>query len=287
MSVMDYLNTVSQDAKVREWKRISIDNIIPNEDNIYPINELDNLVDSISAIGLEQNLVVKETPTPDEYVLITGHRRFAAIKRILDNNIECKEKILNEIKNPMCCVIAKYESDAQNTSNDKLIAHYRLHETNINVRRMTDQERMIVCEDYLNTVNELRNKNILINGKKIKGTSRELVAERFGYSNSQAQKLISITKGDVETKKKIMLGETTINKAYENKTLEADPQHKKNSYFRDVRKAKNLIQKGYEEENNAIIDNMTDEDFKELCKIGEEINHYITQIKIRYTANHS
>ena len=44
MSVMDFLNTVSQDAKVREWKRISIDNIIPNEDNIYPISELDELV---------------------------------------------------------------------------------------------------------------------------------------------------------------------------------------------------------------------------------------------------
>ena len=38
MSVMDFLNTVSQDAKVREWKRISIDNIIPNKDNKEKIN---------------------------------------------------------------------------------------------------------------------------------------------------------------------------------------------------------------------------------------------------------
>ena len=110
---MDFLNTVSQDAKVREWKRISIDNIIPNEDNVYPISELDELVNSICTIGLEQNLVVKETSDPDKYILITGHRRLAAINRILESNIECKEKIINEIKNPMCCVISKDESGTQ------------------------------------------------------------------------------------------------------------------------------------------------------------------------------
>lgn len=273
---MDFFNDLSQDAKVREWKRISIENIVPRKDNIYPISEIDNLVESISSIGLEQNLVVKETTNPDEYILITGHRRLAAIKYILENNTDCKEKILNEIKNPMCCVVALNESGSQNTDNDKIIAHYRLHETNINVRRMTDAERMIACEDYLKTVNEIRSKKIQINGKEIKGTSRELVAERFGISKSQAQKLMSITNGDEETKLKIMNGETTVNAAYENKSLGADPMHKKNSYMRNFRIAKNLIL-GAEEQ--ILGSNLSLDDLEEITLITCEISNKILAVQ--------
>ncbi len=279
MSVMDFLNDVSKGAKVREWKRISFENIVPSEDNIYPICDLYNLIDSISTIGLEQNLVVKETDNLEEYVLISGHRRLAAIKHIIKNKIKCKENIINEIKNPMCCVVALNESGSQNTDNDKLIAHYRLHETNINVRRMSDAERMIACEDYLKTVDEIRSKHILINGKEIKGTSRELVAERFGISKSQAQKLMSITKGDKKTKLKIMNGETTVNAAYENKSLEADPLHKKNSFMRNFRSAKNLIL-GAEEQ--ILLLNLSLDDFEEICIINSEISNKFFGIQKKF-----
>ena len=276
MSVMDFLNTVSQDAKVREWKRISIDNIIPNEDNVYPISELDELVNSICTIGLEQNLVVKETSDPDKYILITGHRRLAAINRILESNIECKEKIINEIQNPMCCVISNDESGTQYTDNDKLIAHYRLHETNINTRKMSDSELLICIEDYVNTVKQLKEKHILINGKEIKGETRELVAKRFGLSSGKTQQALAVMKADDNIKGEVVSGEESINTAY-GKIAKKDIL---SVYMKAVR---TFEKKSSKIDADKVIDNMMESDFEELCNLANSINHYLTQIKIKYT----
>ena len=276
MSVMDFLNTVSQDAKVREWKRISIDNIIPNEDNVYPISELDELVNSICTIGLEQNLVVKETSDPDKYILITGHRRLAAINHILESNIECKEKIINEIKNPMCCVISKDESGTQNADNDKLIAHYRLHETNINTRKMSDSELLICIEDYVNTVKQLKEKHILINGKEIKGETRELVAKRFGLSSGKTQQALAVMKADDNIKGEVVSGEESINTAY-------DKISKKDILSVYMKAVRTFEKKSSKIDADKVIDNMMESDFEELCNLANSINHYLTQIKIKYT----
>ena len=276
MSVMDFLNTVSQDAKVREWKRISIDNIIPNEDNVYPISELDELVNSICTIGLEQNLVVKETSDPDKYILITGHRRLAAINHILESNIECKEKIINEIKNPMCCVISKDESGTQNRDNDKLIAHYRLHETNINTRKMSDSELLICIEDYVNTVKQLKEKHILINGKEIKGETRELVAKRFGLSSGKTQQALAVMKADDNIKGEVVSGEESINTAY-------DKISKKDILSVYMKAVRTFEKKSSKIDADKVIDNMMESDFEELCNLANSINHYLTQIKIKYT----
>jgi ParB family chromosome partitioning protein len=276
MSVMDFLNTVSQDAKVREWKRISIDNIIPNEDNVYPISELDELVNSICTIGLEQNLVVKETSDPDKYILITGHRRLAAINRILESNIECKEKIINEIKNPMCCVISKDESGTQNTDSDKLIAHYRLHETNINTRKMSDSELLICIEDYVNTVKQLKERHILINGKEIKGETRELVAKRFGLSSGKTQQALAVMKADDNIKGEVVSGEESINTAY-------DKIAKKDILSVYMKAVRTFEKKSSKIDTDKVIDNMMESDFEELCNLANSINHYLTQIKIKYT----
>lgn len=276
MSVMDFLNTVSQDAKVREWKRISIDNIIPNEDNVYPISELDELVNSICTIGLEQNLVVKETSDPDKYILITGHRRLAAINHILESNIECKEKIINEIKNPMCCVISKDESGTQNADNDKLIAHYRLHETNINTRKMSDSELLICIEDYVNTVKQLKEKHILINGKEIKGETRELVAKRFGLSSGKTQQALAVMKADNNIKGEVVSGKESINTAY-------DKIAKKDILSVYMKAVRTFEKKSSKIDADKVIDNMMESDFEELCNLANSINHYLTQIKIKYT----
>lgn len=261
---------------MREWKRISIDNIIPNEDNVYPISELDELVNSICTIGLEQNLVVKETSDPDKYILITGHRRLAAINRILESNIECKEKIINEIKNPMCCVISKDESGTQNTDNDKLIAHYRLHETNINTRKMSDSELLICIEDYVNTVKLLKQKHILINGKEIKGETRELVAKRFGLSSGKTQQALAVMKADDNIKGEVVSGEESINTAY-------DKIAKKDILSVYMKAVRTFEKKSSKIDTDKVIDNMMESDFEELCNLANSINHYLTQIKIKYT----
>lgn len=120
--------------EVLKWKKIKIENIIQREDNIYPIIDLYKLVESIKIGGLLQNLVVRETVNPNEYMLIIGARRVAAIKYILENKIKVGEKIQEEIKNPMCLILAKHENFEEKDL-EKLMEKYYIHESNINIRR--------------------------------------------------------------------------------------------------------------------------------------------------------
>ncbi len=128
---MSLKKTYNEELK---WKKIKIENIIQREDNIYPIIDLYNLVESIQIGGLLQNLVVRETVNPNEYMLIIGARRVAAIKYILENRIQVAEKIQDEIKNPMCLILAKHENFEEKDL-EKLMEKYYIHESNINIRR--------------------------------------------------------------------------------------------------------------------------------------------------------
>ena len=63
---------------------ISYDLIIPNKNNVYPLTNLNGLANLINAFGLMQPLVVK----PDEgglYKIIGGHRRYYAIKMLIED----------------------------------------------------------------------------------------------------------------------------------------------------------------------------------------------------------
>ena len=70
--------------------RIPYDQIKIGRYKKYEIDpkEVEELAVSISTIGLEQNLVVKETEDPAKYVVVTGHKRLSAINYIFDNIID-------------------------------------------------------------------------------------------------------------------------------------------------------------------------------------------------------
>lgn len=277
MSVMDFLNTVSQSAKVRTWERIDISNILPNNNNVYPITDLEELVNSIATIGLEQNLVVKEIPDSEKYTLITGHRRLAAIKYILDNDVSCKDNIKNEIKRPMCCVVSANESEDASQTSDELISHYRLHETNINTRRMSDSELLICIEDYLNTVKQLKEKGIKINGHELKGTTRELVSKRFGLSSGKTQQTLSVINGNDHSKQDVIDGSASINEAY--------TKNKEETYSEKSLKAIKKFEKQMSKLKLEEMVEMSENEFEEFSKLIKSINHYLTQIQIEYTKN--
>ena len=277
MSVMDFLNTVSQSAKVRTWERIDISNILPNSNNVYPITDLEELVNSIATIGLEQNLVVKEIPDSEKYILITGHRRLAAIKYILDNDVSCKDNIKNEIKRPMCCVVSANESEDASQTSDELIAHYRLHETNINTRRMSDSELLICIEDYLNTVKQLKEKGIKINGHELKGTTRGLVSKRFGLSSGKTQQTLSVINGNDQSKQDVIDGSASINEVY--------TKNKEETYSEKSLKAIKKFEKQISKLKLEEMVEMSENEFEEFDKLVKSINHYLTQIQIEYTKN--
>lgn len=177
------------------------------EYKIYDIDsmEVQDLAESIAAIGLEQNLVVKETDDPNKYVVVTGHKRMTAIQYIFDNNIEVNDKVRKTIESPMCVVVPKNE--------DELVTKFRMHETNVHQRKgFTVAE----IEDYMRTVEEAKKRNLEINGKKIVGTTRAILKARFDISEPTAKKYIKLVKeGNDELKKAVDNGEISINNAYD------------------------------------------------------------------------
>lgn len=177
------------------------------EYKIYDIDsmEVQDLAESIAAIGLEQNLVVKETDDPNKYVVVTGHKRMTAIQYIFDNNIEVNDKVRKTIESPMCVVVPKNE--------DELVTKFRMHETNVHQRKgFTVAE----IEDYMRTVEEAKKRNLEINGKKIVGTTRAVLKARFDISEPTAKKYIKLVKeGNDELKKAVDNGEISINNAYD------------------------------------------------------------------------
>lgn len=70
--VMGLLNSKSKAEAVRDNERISIEYIYPSEENEFDLQSINELAESIATIGLEQNLVVKETDDSKVYQLITA-----------------------------------------------------------------------------------------------------------------------------------------------------------------------------------------------------------------------
>lgn len=174
---------------------------------VYDIDEeeVKDLAYSIATVGLEQNLVVKETDEPNRFVVVTGHKRTSAIKYIFDKEMVINAKVRKSIEAPMCIVIPKDE--------DELITRFRMHETNVHQRKgFTVSE----IEDYMNTVEEAKKRNLEFNGNKIVGTTRAILKARFDISEATAKKYIKLIKdGNDEIKKAVDNGDMSINNAYD------------------------------------------------------------------------
>lgn len=239
--------------------RIPYDQIKIGRYKKYEIDpkEVEELAVSISTIGLEQNLVVKETEDPAKYVVVTGHKRLSAINYIFDNNIEINEKLKKDLENPNCVIVSKDE--------DELITRFRMHETNVHQRNGFN---IAEIEDYLEIVEEAKNQDTKVNGKRIVGTTRALLHARFGMSEAMAKKYIKVIKeGNQELKAKLDNGEISVNRAYEflqgkkdieivkvNKT-ETEVKYEMSDFIKDISKPYRSMQKAMDKinENYEII----------------------------------
>ena len=63
---------------------LPIDKLDPDENNFYSLEKIEDLADNIATIGLQQPLRVRYSKTPGRYIIISGHRRRAAILLLRD-----------------------------------------------------------------------------------------------------------------------------------------------------------------------------------------------------------
>ena len=153
------------------------------------------------------------------YEIVAGHRRYNAIKKLV------AEGRINKDYEILCKAIEDDE--------DELITRLKLHETNLQTRsllKLPEEEKLAIIEDYMDILKQAREQGIKLNGKEIKGKTRDLIAERFNISDFSAQKLINKVKGKDEKEKEVPT---------EDEGGEISPQEK--SGVSTIRKLKQII----------------------------------------------
>ncbi|EGO8594479.1 chromosome partitioning protein ParB [Enterococcus faecalis] len=181
------LVSIEDDKNIRiNMYKLRMDKIIENENNNYELNDIEQLSDSIEQLGLLQPLLVKKLPN-DKYEIVAGHRRYNAIKKLV------AEGRFNKDYEILCKAIEDDE--------DELITRLKLHETNLQTRsllKLPEEEKLAIIEDYMDILKQARQQGIKLNGKEIKGKTRDLIAERFNIGTATASRLIAKTKNKEE-----------------------------------------------------------------------------------------
>lgn len=161
--------------------KIKLDQIEVNENNKYPMVSIEELATSIMQYGLFHDLLVKKIDE-NKYKLIAGERRYRALSLLVSQGHEEFNFVSVNI---------------QDENEDEIITRIKLHEENIQARplhKMSNEEKKEIVEDYLDLINQARNKGININGKEIKGKTKDILADLLNVSHYTAHKLIQESK---------------------------------------------------------------------------------------------
>lgn len=171
-------------------------NIIPNPDNdeIYTIGNMDGLKDDIRQHGLRQPLeVIPVEDDPDRYMLISGHRRWAACG-ILS---ACGDSRFDALP----CLIRE--------SHGKLDDRIALITANATARDLTDGERVAQYEALKDALTKKKAAG------QLEGKVRDEVCRILGLSTGAAARLNVIASCENEViKERLKAGEIGLMEAY-------------------------------------------------------------------------
>lgn len=171
-------------------------NIIPNPDNdeIYTIGNMDSLKDDIRQHGLRQPLeVIPVEDDPDRYMLISGHRRWAACG-ILS---ACGDSRFDSLP----CLIRE--------SHGKLDDRIALITANATARDLTDGERLAQYEALKDALTKKKAAG------QLEGKVRDEVCRILGLSTGAAARLNVIASCENEViKERLKAGEIGLMEAY-------------------------------------------------------------------------
>lgn len=207
-SIGALLNDQSQSLATQDTfdiTNIRYEDLIPNKLNNYELSALEELAASIEAYGLKQNLEVKAAPDqPGKYVILTGHRRHAAIGMI--------RKDRPDLFSHVPCRIV----DVASTADEKI----QMIITNATARDMSDADKLNQYIDLKKAIEE----RIKETGEKI-GDKRKYFATMLKVSETQIQRYRDVEEKLIpELKSKIQDGDLSIQKAAEIAKLPQETQ---------------------------------------------------------------
>lgn len=148
---------------------IRLDRLDEDPNNFYLLSGIDELAVNIELCGLQQPIRVRPVPDSDRYMIVSGHRRRAAICALAQENPEK----WNEIP----CIV---EQAAVSQSLQQL----RLIYANAHTRKMTPAETSRQAEEVTNLLYQLKEE-----GYEFPGRMRDHVAEAVGVSKTKLARL--------------------------------------------------------------------------------------------------
>lgn len=173
-------NNVLEAKKNFKIEFIKLENLVPSDKNFYELVNIDELAEDIKLNGLNSNLVARPIKG-GKYELIGGHRRYTALKKLVENG----EKRFNVIP----CQIKEL---------DDIDMEIQLITDNANQRERTELEKLKEVE-MLNKLYKAKKER----GEEV-GTIRTQIAKDTGLSESQVQRYTSVSNRLIEPLKDLL-----------------------------------------------------------------------------------
>ena len=171
-SIADYVNPLESKLDTDEIQHIGLERIRCNAGNFYAVENVDDLADSIRLSGLLQPLLV--VPAEDgDYRLISGHRRFKAIRQLYE------ESNFSDWDKAPCIVLP----DPQNADREQLM----LIHANSTGRVLSGAEIQRQGREIREILVRMKEE-----GVEIPGRLRDVVAEQMQISSSRLARLDAI-----------------------------------------------------------------------------------------------
>ncbi|MBR3458106.1 MAG: ParB N-terminal domain-containing protein [Selenomonadaceae bacterium] len=197
--MMKLMNEVTKgEAKKPKYEaaELPIEKIIPNPGNLYSMEGIDELADSILLAGrVLQNIVVKAADSQGQYMIISGHRRIAACKKLVEGGHA-----------EFGTVPALIENEADENLRELMLIY-----TNATARILTDAEKMRQAQRATEIL-----KNLKAEGK-FEGRIRDAVARMLDTTGAQLARYAAIANNltNPELKEAFEGGRLGVSAAYE------------------------------------------------------------------------
>lgn len=147
---------------------IPIDRIDPDPNNFYNLSNLEDLASNIALMGLQQPILVR--PCGDRYTIISGHRRHAAMQKLID------EDGRDDLRKVPCIVDRAQDSPE--------FTQLKLIYANASTRTMTSAEQSAQTEQVEKLLYQLKEQ-----GMEFPGRMRDYVAQICKISTGKLARL--------------------------------------------------------------------------------------------------
>ncbi|NFO31087.1 ParB/RepB/Spo0J family partition protein [Clostridium botulinum] len=189
-------NRVNGVNKQSFLKELDIDSLVPSKNNFYGIREIEELAASIKENGLMHNLVVRDIGN-GTYEIISGERRYTALKRLGYEKVPCQIRNINDLD-----------------------AELMLIHANLEQRELTPTEKMEGIKRLENIYKQKRK-----NGEKLDGKTRDLIGKDLGLSGVQVGRYQKVDKDLIpELKDKLDKEDITLTQAHTLSSLTKEEQ---------------------------------------------------------------